>query len=65
MSTHFPADCSRCVGVSIDGKLVSPCNTCKRVLLARPAPERAVWIAPPRDSLGRCPLHWHMEEGET
>ena len=67
MSMRFPADCARCVGISTDeGELVHPCNTCKRVLLARPVPKKAVWIPkPPRDRFGRCPLHWHMKEGET
>lgn len=67
MSKPFPADCARCVGVSTDeGELVAPCNTCKRILYAKPVPKRAVWIPrPPRDRFGRCPLHWHIEEGET
>jgi hypothetical protein len=67
MSGVLPADCTRCVGVSTDeGELVAPCNTCKRILWARPTPERAIWVGrPPRDKLGRCPLHWHIEQGET
>jgi len=66
MTGVLPADCVRCVGVSTDeGKLVAPCNTCRRVLWARPAPSNAHWVVPPRDRLGRCFLHWHLEENET
>ena len=66
MRELLPKDCTRCGGVSTDeGELVHPCNTCKRVLWARPAPKGSVWVIPPRDRLGRCHLYWHIDMGET
>ena len=66
MKLKFPADCSRCVGVSNDeGQLVAPCNTCKRTLLAKPLPPFPIWVHPARDAQGKCFLHWDMEDGAT
>lgn len=60
----LPFDCCRCSGVLEDGEdtLVSPCNTCRRVLWAEPSGPRSPWFVDPPLYDGRCDSHWPTEE---
>lgn len=59
----LPYDCSRCIGVSTDeGELVHPCNTCRRVLWAKPSGGMSPWFTQPPRKGNECPSHWPVEE---
>jgi len=62
--SYLAYDCCRCVGVSTDeGELVNPCNTCRRVLWAKPSGPRSPWfIEPPRAPHGECASHWPIKD---
>lgn len=56
---HFPFDNTRCVGVSADdGTLVTPCDTCRRLLWAKPSGPRSPWFVEPPRKGQECHEHW-------
>lgn len=53
----LPNDCARCMGTQW-----KPCDTCRRMLWAMPDGERSIWIAPPMEKEGDCPMYWPVEK---
>jgi hypothetical protein len=56
----LPFDICRCNGVREDDRLVTPCETCRRVLEQQPSGERTPWMSPPfKDGVCEYVIHIH------
>jgi hypothetical protein len=56
----LPFDICRCNGVREDDRLVTPCETCRRVLEQHPSGPRTPWMeAPLKDGKCEYVVHTH------
>lgn len=60
LRTYLPYDVARCNGKELDGKPVTPCNTCARQEFRHQVRERQPWTAT-APVKGYCSQHIDME----